>query len=173
MVHGLVAVFLLAVAGLSSCGYHVSGKGEMLPKTMHTIAVPAFTNITTRYTLTDRLPEAIAREFMTRTKYTVVPDATQADVILNGTIANVVAFPIISDPTIGRATAMQINVSIGVTLTERATGKVLYSKPPTEYRQRYEISIDPEKYFEESDSALDRLCRDTARAVVSAILENF
>jgi hypothetical protein len=40
-------------------------------------------------------------------------------------------------------------------------------------RQRYEISIDPQKYFEESDTALDRLCRDTARTVVSGILENF
>ena len=155
------------------CGYHVSGKGDLLPKTLHTIAIPAFGNITTRYKLTDRLPEAVAREFITRTRYKVIPDAGQADAVLNGTIINAVAYPIISDPTLGRATAMQVNVTLSVTLTERATGKVLYSRPSFEMRQRYEISIDPQKYFEESDTALDRLCRDAARTVVSGILENF
>jgi hypothetical protein len=166
----VACLFILATA---SCGYHVSGKGDTLPKTLHTIAIPAFANITTRYKLTDRLPEAIAREFMTRTRYQVIPDAGQADAVLSGTIVNAVAFPIISDPTLGRATAMQINVTLGITLTERATGKILYSRPSFEMHQRYEISIDPQKYFEESDTALDRLCRDTARTVVSGILENF
>jgi hypothetical protein len=155
------------------CGYHISGKGDLLPKTLHTIAIPAFGNITTRYKLTDRLPEAVAREFITRTRYRVIPDSGQADAVLNGTVVNAVAYPIISDPTLGRATAMQVNITLSVTLTERATGKVLYSRPSFEMRQRYEISIDPQKYFEESDTALDRLCRDTARTVVSGILENF
>jgi hypothetical protein len=163
-------VCILATFG---CGYHLSGKGDLLPKTLHTIAIPAFGNITTHYKLTDRLPEAVAREFITRTRYRVIPDAGQADAVLNGTIVNAVAYPIISDPTLGRATAMQVNITLSVTLTERATGKVLYSRPSFEMRQRYEISIDPQKYFDESDTALDRLCRDTARTVVSGILENF
>jgi hypothetical protein len=173
---GRTAVFaalVVLILATASCGYHVSGRGDLLPKTLHTIAIPAFGNITTRYKLTDRLPDAIAREFFTRTRYQVIPDGRQADVILNGTIINAVAYPIISDPTLGRATAMQVNITLSVTLTERATGKVLYSRPSFEMHQRYEISIDPQKYFEESDTALDRLCRDTARTVVSGILENF
>jgi hypothetical protein len=169
---GLTSLVSLVLV-TASCGYHVSGKGDTLPKTLRTIAIPAFANITTRYKLTDRLPEAIAREFIARTRYQVIPDASQADAVLSGAIVNAVAFPIISDPTLGRATAMQVNVTLSVTLTERATGKILYSRPSFEMRQRYEISIDPQKYFEESDTALDRLCRDTARTVVSGILENF
>lgn len=167
----VAAVCLMFAA--TGCGYHVSGKGETLPKTMHTIAVPAFGNITVRYKLTDRLPEAIAQEFISRTRYQVVNDTQQADAILNGTVINFVAYPIIFDQATGRATALQVNVTLNITLTERATGKVLYSRPYFEMKQRYEISIDPEKYFEESDTALDRLCHDTARQVVSAILEAF
>ena len=166
----LAASILLVTAG---CGYHVDGKGDTLPKTMTTIAIPPFANLTTRYKLTDRLPEAIAREFIGRTRYSVIGDVTQADAVLNGTIVTATAFPIISDPTLGRATAMQINITMGITLTERKTGKVLFTRPSFEMRQRYEISIDPQKYFEESDTALDRLCRDTAHSVVSAILVNF
>ena len=60
-----------------------------------------------------------------------------------------------------------------VTLTDRATGKVLFSRPSMEIRERYEISVDQRAYFEESDIALERMNRSTARSLVSAILENF
>lgn len=167
------AVTVLSMMIVTGCGYHVSGKGDLLPKTLHTIAIPAFGNITVRYKLSDRLPEAIAREFIARTRYQVIPDARQADAILNGTVLNFAAYPIVFDQATGRATALQVNVRMSITLAERATGKVLYTNPSFEMNQRYEISIDPAKYFEESDTALDRLCRETARRVVSAVLENF
>ena len=51
------------------CGYHVSGHADTLPKTIKTIAIPAFSNATIRYRLTERLPAAITREFIGRTRY--------------------------------------------------------------------------------------------------------
>ncbi len=33
----------------SSCGYHVGGKADLMPKSIQTIAIPAFTTFTTRY----------------------------------------------------------------------------------------------------------------------------
>ena len=62
---------------------------------------------------------------------------------------------------------------LSITFTERATGKVLYTRPGLEWKQQYEISVDPRAFVDESDSALDRLSRDVARSVVSGILENF
>ena len=56
---------------------------------------------------------------------------------------------------------------------EKATGKVIYTRPSMEVRNRYEIAIDPQAYFEESDLALERVSRDVARAVVSSVLEAF
>ena len=50
---------------------------------------------------------------------------------------------------------------------------MLFTRPSFEVRERYEISVDPRAYFEESDPAMERLSRDVARSVVSAILENF
>ena len=60
-----------------------------------------------------------------------------------------------------------------LTFTERATGKVLYSALNFNAKNQFEISTNPRDYFEESDTALDRLSREVARSVVSAILENF
>jgi hypothetical protein len=42
-----------------------------------------------------------------------------------------------------------------------------------EFRERYEISVSPQQYFDEMPAALQRLSKDVARTVVSAILENF
>ena len=58
-------------------------------------------------------------------------------------------------------------------LTERATGKGLYNRPSLDFRERYEVSVDQQQYFEESEQALERLSRDAARTLVSAILTAF
>jgi outer membrane lipopolysaccharide assembly protein LptE/RlpB len=157
---------------LAGCGYHVSGHADLLPKSIKTIAVPAFTNPTTRYRLTERLPAAITREFLARTRYDVVADPSQADAVLQGNVLSYAAFPTTFDPRTGRASAVQIYVHLQLTLRDRA-GNVLFSRPDFEARERYEISTDQRAYLEESDPALDRLSRYVARMVVSAVLENF
>jgi hypothetical protein len=50
---------------------------------------------------------------------------------------------------------------------------VLYQNPALQVRERYEISVQPELYFDESDAALERVSRQVARRVVSAVLEGF
>ena len=159
---------------VASCGYHVAGKTDLVPKNIQTIAIPPFSNITLRYKLTDRLPEAISREFITRTRYKIVSDPNQADAVLRGAIVNFVSFPILFDQATGRASGLQVNVAIQVSLTERATGKVIYSRPNYEYHDRYEISVtNTNQYFEESPTALERLAHTVAIDLVTSILENF
>lgn len=168
----LAGIGLLAMA-VSGCGYHVSGQGDLLPKTIKTIAVPAFGNATTRYQLARLLPEDIAREFISRTRYRVVADPAQADAVLTGTIGNAYAYPTTLDPTSGRATAAQMGVTMQLTLTDRATGMVIWSRPSYDFHERYEISLDPQKYFDESGPAMIRLSRDVAQDMVTSILEKF
>ena len=145
----------------------------MLPKTLHTIAIPTFTNVSTRYTLTDLMPAAITREFISRTKYQIVTDPLQADAVLRGSITNFFSYPTVFDPATGRASTVQLSVFLKITLEERATGKILFTRPSMEVKERYEISVDPKVYFDESGPALQRISRDVARSIVSAVLENF
>jgi hypothetical protein len=164
----LVAAAMLA----GSCGYHVGTRRDALPKKIRTIAIPAFDNLTSRYKLSERLPAAISREFITRTRYGVSGDVNTADAILRGSVLNLMAFPSI-DPASGRSSAVQVSVVMQVSLTDRQTGAVLYTRPSMQFTQRYEISLDQRAYFEESDVALDRLSRDVARSIVGSILEAF
>ena len=83
------------------------------------------------------------------------------------------SYPTVVDAASGRAAGVQVIVILQVKLTDRSDGKVLFERQNFEVRERYEISTDPRAYFEESDVAMDRLSRDVARSVVSAVLENF
>ena len=158
---------------LSGCGYHVGGKSDLLPKNIQTIAIPVFKNLTGRYKLADRLAGAITREFIARTRYQIISDASQADAVLTGTILNFTAYPTIFDPATGRAAGVQIQVNLQLTLSERATNKVLFTRPNYDFRERYEVSVDQTQYFEESEQALERLSRDVARTLLSSILGAF
>jgi hypothetical protein len=171
----LIAVCLtLASFALGSCGYHVAGQADLVPKDVHTIAIPPFANASVKYKLSDLLPEAISREFITRTRYRLVNDPTQADAVLRGAVVNYVAFPTLIDQATGRTSGLQINVVLNVSLVERSTGKVIYAQPNMQVHQRYELSTTNDaQYFDESSSGLQRLSRDVARDLVSSILENF
>jgi outer membrane lipopolysaccharide assembly protein LptE/RlpB len=164
---------LAAALLLTGCGYRFQGQADALPKDIKTIAVPAFGNATARYRLAERLPAAITHELIARTRYNVVADANDADAVLTGSVNRYANFPTTFDPASGRASAVQMSVFLTVTLTDRKTGKVLYTRKDFEARERYEIATDQRAYLEESDAAIDRLSRDVARSVVSAILENF
>ncbi len=166
-------LLLCAVLLSAGCGYHVSGHGDLMPKTIQSVCIPAFQNASTRYKLTDRLPQAISREFISRTRYHIVSDCDAADAVLRGTVLNYLANQTTVDPVTGRATAADIHVILSVTFTERATAKVLYSNLNFDARERYEISTDPIAYFEESDAGLNRVAMQVSRQVVSAILEKF
>jgi hypothetical protein len=157
----------------SGCGYHVSGRSDLLPASVKTIAIPAFGNITGRYRLTDMMARSLTREFITRTRYKVVADENQADAVLKGAVVNYLFFPNVVDQDTGRSAGVQVLVVLQLSLYEKATGKVIYTQPSMEVRNRYEIAIDPRAYFEESDLALERVSRDVARAVVSSVLEAF
>ncbi|MFL6351825.1 MAG: LPS assembly lipoprotein LptE [Bryobacteraceae bacterium] len=156
-----------------SCGYHVGARADLVPKSIETISIPTFGNLTSRYKLSDMLPRYIAREFIARTRFRMEDDPSTADAVLNGTITNVTALPAVFDPTSGKATSVRVIVALSITLLERKTGRVLYSQPALSFAQNYDIAVDPHQFFDESDPAFYRLSRDVAHTLVSGIVENF
>lgn len=167
------ALLSLLVAGTLSCGYHVGGKADLMPKSIQTIAIPAFSTFTLRYKLVDVLPQEIAREFTARTRFRIVENPNNADAVLTGSINSAQAFPSLFDPTSGKATRIMVSVNVTITLREQATGRTLFSRPNYAFKQYYDVAVDPHQYFDESGPAMDRLSRDLSRDLVSAIVENF
>jgi hypothetical protein len=186
----MVPLWLCVAAALflCACGYRVGGTAAQLPAGLHTIAVPALKNDTPRYRIEQDMTEAVVHEFLARTKYHIVSTEGGADAVLHGEITSLEAIPAVFDTTptttsaanvpavtanTARATTMLVSVHMKVTLQERETSKVLYQSNDYLFRQPYEISTDPAKFFDEQGPALERMSRDFASRLVADILENF
>jgi len=114
----------LLVAGLmSGCGYHVAGRSDALPKSIHVIAVTALENKTTSYRIEQRLTSATVHEFLAKTSYRVVSDPANGDAVLRGKVLSLEAVPLLFDTKTARATAMLITVKCEITFEERETGE--------------------------------------------------
>ena len=172
----LLVVFTLAVllaVLVTCCGYHVAGRGNALPQEWKVIAIPALKNRTSSYRVEQRFTQALVREMISRTKYRVVPEAKDADAVLEGEISSLQTTPVLFDPVTTRATLMLVSVSLRVRMVDRASGKAVYQNAKFVFRNEYEISTDIPSFFQEEGPALDRMSRDFARTLVSAVLEKF
>jgi outer membrane lipopolysaccharide assembly protein LptE/RlpB len=164
----LTLAFLMA-----GCGYHVAGRGDALPKTIHVIAVPALENATNSYRIEQKLTSATIHEFLAATPYKISSNPESADAVLRGKVVSLEAVPLLFDTQTGRATTMLVTVKCQVTLTQTDTQKVLFHTANFIFRQEYEISTDVKSFFEEQDPALDRLAKDFAQRLVASVTENF
>lgn len=158
---------------LIGCGYHVAGRSDSLPKSIHVIAIPALENKTTSYRIEQKLTAATVHEFLARTQFKVTSNTAGGDALLQGKVLSLDATPLLFDTATGRATTMLVTVKCEISLTETGTQKVLYHTGNFLFRNEYEISTDVKSFFEEQDPALDRLAQDFASRLVATITENY
>jgi len=116
-----VNVAMLAVVAmlvLASCGYHTAGKAARIPDSVHTIAIPVFTNKTPTYRIETVLTNAVVKEFNTRTKYRIVNQAVpDADATLTGTVISTELAPVTYDSQTGRASTALVTVTMAAPST--------------------------------------------------------
>lgn len=174
MLPGLASWWLgLFLPVCSGCGYHVAGRADRLPPDVKIIAVPVFTNESPRFRIEQTLAGAVTRELIERTKYQITPNPAHADAVLKGGVKEVRSGAVTFDLKTGRATALQVQVTLDVKLVDSHSQKVLFANPNYVFREEYQISQSSSGLFEEDQPALERLSRDVARTLVTEILENF
>ncbi len=160
---------MLAVT--SACGYRLAGKATAIPASVDSIAVPIFTNKTTKYRLEQRLTAAVVDEFVARTKYRIVSDASQAKALLTGDVTEFTATPVIFAG--GAGSTFLVTVRMRVLLRDTTTQKLLFENTNFYFREEFEISRGSKEFFPEEGPAMDRLSREFSRTLVSNILESF
>lgn len=165
-----ISLFAFLLAG---CGYHVAGRITGAPAEWRTIAIPAFKNDTTHDRIEQRFTEAVIREFIARTKYRIIQDPSSADAVLHGEILAIDTNPILFNATTGEVTAMLVTVQVKVELDDAVSKKPVYQNADMTFRDEYQISSDPQSFFNEQDPALGRMSHDFASRCVGTILESF
>jgi outer membrane lipopolysaccharide assembly protein LptE/RlpB len=168
-----LALIAVALCSLSGCGYHALGAATHLPPGVRTLAVPVFKTQTEAYRSETVMTQAVIREFATRTRMRVTPDAsTDADAVLHGTILKEIVAPLTYNTTTQQSSSFLITMIVSVTLTDR-DGKVLYENKNYVFRQQYQSTTDLPSFFQENPAAVERLSREFARQLVADVLEGF
>jgi outer membrane lipopolysaccharide assembly protein LptE/RlpB len=166
----LIASTLL---GTSGCGYHSLGAATHLPPDVKTLAVPIFATRTEAYRTETVMTQAVIREFATRTRMRVTPDASgEPDAVLHGTILKEAETPLTFNSSTQQSSSYLITVVVSVTLTGR-DGKILYENKNYVYRQQYQSTTSLPNFFQENPAAVERLSREFARQLVADVLEGF
>lgn len=162
---------LLAFSG---CGYHAGGQAVRLPADLHTLYVPAFSNVTQSYRIEQTITAAVIRELRSRTNYRIVTNNNDgtADAALTGVVTLAIATPLTYDSQTGRISSSLVTLTMKASLVSKS-GKVLWDNPNYVYREQYEVSNELPSFFEEKSPALDRVATDFSRALVSNILEAY
>ena len=163
----LIALFLL-----SGCGYALVGRSNFLDPTIRTLEVPAFVNRTTRVELEQRVTQAVAEEFVSRGRLTLVTNSAQADAILRGSIDTFNIFPIAFEQ--GRATLYQISITAKIELLDhRNEDKVLWKNDQYRFTENYEVNLNTTDAFDQETRAIQEIAVRFAEGLVTNLLEGF
>jgi hypothetical protein len=153
------------------CGYKPAGKGKSLPTYVKTIAVPIFQNSSLKYRVEQRFTQAIIEEILKRARgVRVTTNPDDADAVLNGDIRAFRATGSILDDR-GRTRVWDLRITVSVTVRDLKNHKILFENPRMAFEGEYQLSDDPQSFFNEENAAVDRIAKDFAQSVVSAIME--
>jgi outer membrane lipopolysaccharide assembly protein LptE/RlpB len=173
MRRSFLVIPMAALLSFTGCGYHTAGSAAHLPKTVHTLAVPTFQNLTQSYHTEVSFTRAIVQEFSSRTSYKLEPGRDpDADATLDGTITSYQVTPLAYNSQTGQSASFLITIKAKIVLTDH-NHKTLYDNSSYLFRQQYETTQDLASFIQEDPSAVERLSHDFAQAVVSDILESF
>ncbi len=158
---------------LVACGYHLAGRGAVLPASTRVVAVLPFANHTRQPQLGQALGAAVAQEFQQRAHYRIQPVLAGSDVAVHGDVRSLQATPVTFDAASGRATTVEVVMHVQVWLTAEPGGREIYRNNDLVFHEQYQISTEQQNFFEENSSAYQRLSREAAQTVVANILEAF
>jgi outer membrane lipopolysaccharide assembly protein LptE/RlpB len=172
-------VLMSALALLPGCGYSLAGRGSFLPSYIKTIGVPNFANRTTIFNFETQLTQKVRSEFIGRGKYQIVPDQTGVDAVLVGEIIAARVDPT-SVSAQGLQTGRSVTVTASVMLRSLHDDSIIWQNAAMTFREEYSAQntttggvTDPNVFFSQDTTALERLSSDFARKIVSDILEAF
>lgn len=153
------------------CGYKPSGKGRSLPSGIKTIAVPVFQNSSLKYRVEQRFTQAVMDEILKRARgLRVTTNPEGADAVLNGDIRGFRTTGALLDNQ-GRTRVWDLRITVSVTLRDNRSRKILFHNSRLAFQGEYQLSDNPESFFNEENPAVDRIAKDFAQTIITTILE--
>ena len=184
MVTSALVVLLATLA--SSCGYHLSGTGDLVPEGTRLIAVPVFINGTNEPYVDVEVTQAVVQEFLTDGRLKVV-SPEEAELVLHGKVTKYEVLPL-SYTASAHIQQYKVSLTVDARLEDLRTKKVLWHEKGikslfiSDYAVAYSIITTPTGTNEAAnisqtkiskESAIQKASRDIAWTIRSLVLEGF
>lgn len=166
------AAVVSAAALAAGCGYALVGRGSNLPADVKSVYLKPFDNQTARSQVEQILTRALADELVTRHRFSMVGDATQADAELSGAVQSFAVTPVTFDSQ-GRATEYEISIVAKVSFKRTGGDSILWSNDRYLFRENYPVEVSETGYFDRETLAIEQVAGKFAETMVSDLLEGF
>jgi outer membrane lipopolysaccharide assembly protein LptE/RlpB len=170
----LIIVLLMSILGLHACGYHLSGKGSLVPEGAKTIAVPAFINNTNEPYVDLEVTKAVVDEFIADGRLRIV-DVEVADLALRGRIMKyeVAALSYTADSFVQQ---YKVRLVVNASLEDLRSKKTIWQEAGIEavFISDYKVTIgDITSTKSAKETAIKKAGQDIAWTLRSRVLEGF
>jgi hypothetical protein len=164
----------LLLTTISSCGYHLSGKGSLVPEGAKTIAVPAFINNTNEPYVDLEVTKAVVDEFIADGRLRIV-DVEVADLALRGVVMKyeVTALSFTADSFVQQ---YRVRIIVNASLEDLKAKKILWRENSIEavFISDYPVTIGNITATKiAKESAIKKAGQDIAWTLRSRVLEGF
>jgi outer membrane lipopolysaccharide assembly protein LptE/RlpB len=171
---GIIVVLAMLCVAISSCGYHLSGKGSLVPEGAKTIAVPAFINNTNEPYVDLELTKAVVDEFIADGRLRIV-DVEVADLALRGAVVKyeVTALSFTADSFVQQ---YRVRIVVNASLEDLKAKKTLWQENSIEavFISDYPVTIGNITATKiAKESAIKKAGQDIAWTLRSRVLEGF
>src|SRR3989338_9072248 len=168
----LTPVFYYSLfAVLTSCGYHIAGKGGNMPGNIATLSIPFFKNRIQKPDVETVITSALIEEFVKSEVAKVVEE--DAEAVINGVITGYELMPV----SFNRNDVIQeyrVTIRVEVQLVRGSDGKVLWEdKNITDYEDFKVSAADVNATKTAEWDAVKKMARDTSRLIKERMLEDF
>ncbi|MBN2283610.1 MAG: LptE family protein [Deltaproteobacteria bacterium] len=172
MMNRIYTLLLLYLIVCTGCGYHFAPAGEHFDKSIRTVYVDTFSNLTGEANIETYLRNGLISEFRTGERFTLVYDRDAADVVLSGSITGV-AVSHLSYAKNDIAKEDRVAMTVSATLAKTGTDEVLWENKSLSGREAYRVATDPAITDRNKKEALKKLCTDLAEWAYRDLMAGF
>ena len=174
----LFIVFLVLLP-LSSCGYHISGTGGIVPEGVRTISIPVFFNATNEPYVDVEVTQAVVEEFLADGRLKVM-SLEDAELALRGKVVRYEVAPL-SYNSQSYVQQYRVHLVVDASLEDLRSKKVLWQAKGMEssFISDYAVSFDATGRADirdtrvAKDAAIKKASQDIAWTLRSSVLEGF
>lgn len=173
------ALFLFLLLAMPSCGYHLSGSGDLVPKGATTISIPVFINDTDQPYVDIEITRAVVREFLVDGRLGVA-NLESADLALHGKVTayDETALSYTADAYVQQ---YRVRLVVDVRLEDRRSKNIIWKEQGVEgiFISDYPITYSPANTVEitatktAKEEAIRKASQDLASTLRSRVLEGF